>query len=126
MPSLSNLAVVWSDDKLSSLLLQIAFCTYYVMDDGETALGAGARAKPEYRGFGVIDQVKQASLRAAKTNFPQLKIRLGVAADSAYYDQYTKPNPKGVKIIYKRVSIPLTSLVMEVVRFSHQMGKRSK
>ena len=93
------------------------------MDNGETAVGTGARAKPEYRGLGITAQVKQASLRAARTNFPQLKIRLGVAADSAYYDQYTKPNPKGVKIIYKHVSIQLTSLVIKVVRFSPSDGK---
>ena len=112
--------------QLSFLLLQIAFYNFHVMDNGETAVGAGARAKPEYRGFGVIDQVKQASLRAARTNFPKLNTEVGVAADSVFYDQYTKLNPKGVKIIYKHVSIHLTSLVMKVVRFSHQMGKRSK
>ena len=91
--------------QLSFLLLQIAFYNFYVMDSGETAVGTGARAKAEYQGLGITAQVKQASLRAARTNFPQIKIEVGVAADSAFYDQYSKPNRKGVKIIYKRVSI---------------------
>ena len=69
------------------------------MDNGETAVGTGARAKPEYRGLGVTAQVKQASLRAARTNFPQIKFEVQVAPDSAFYDQYTKPNPKEVKIM---------------------------
>ena len=77
------------------------------MDNGETAVGTGARAKPEYRGLGVIDQVQQASLRAARTNFPQIKFEVRVAADSAFYDHSTKPTLKGWKIIYKRVSIHL-------------------
>ena len=87
------------------------------MDNGETAVVTGGRVKPEYRGLGITAQVKQASLRAARTNFPKLKIEVQVAADSAFYDQYTKPNTKGVKIIYKRVSINLTSLVMKVVNY---------
>ena len=103
--------------QLSFLLLQIVFCNFSVMDNGETAVGTGARAKPEYRGLRVTAQVKQASLRAARANFPQLKIEVRVAADSAFFDQYTKPNPKGWKIIYKRVSIHLTSLVMKVVKY---------
>ena len=77
----------------------------------------GARAKPEYRGVGITALVKQASLRAARTNFPQLKIEVQGAADSAFYDQFIKPNPKGWKIIYKRVGINLTSLVMKVVKY---------
>ena len=103
--------------QLSFILLQIAFCNFYVMDNGETAVGTGARAKHEYRGLGITAQVKQASLRAARTNFPQLKIEVQVAADSAFFKQYTKPNPKRWKIIYKRVSINLTSLVMKVVNY---------
>ena len=91
--------------QLSFLLLQIAFYNLYVMDSGETAVRTGARAKAEYRGLGVTAQVRQASLRAARSNFPQLKIEVQVATDSAFYDQFTKPNPKGVKIIYKHVSI---------------------
>ena len=70
-------------------------------------MGTGARAKPDYWGLGVIDQVQQASLRAARTNFPQIKFEVRVAADSSFFDQYTKPTPKGWKIIYKRVSIHL-------------------
>ena len=96
------------------------------MDDGEAAVATGAGANPDYRGLGITAQVKQASLRAARTNFPQLKTEVQVVADSAYYDQYTQPNPKGVKIIYKRVSIHFTSLVIKAVTFSHQMGKHSK
>ena len=96
------------------------------MDNGETAVGTGARAKPEYRGLGITAQVKQASLKAARTNFPKLKTEVGIAADSAFYDQYTKPNPKGVKIIYKRVSIHLTSLVMKALRFFPSDGKTLK
>ena len=96
------------------------------MDSGETAVGTGGRAKPEYRGFGVIDQVMQASLSVARTKFPQLKTGVLVAAESAFYDQYTKPNPKGVKIIYKRVSIDLTSLVMKALRFFPSDGKTLK
>ena len=99
--------------QLSFLLLQIVFCNYYVMDNGETAVGTGARAKPEYRGLGITAQVRQASLRAARTHFPQIKIVVQVSADSAFFDQYTKPNPKRWKIIYKHVSINLTSLVIK-------------
>ena len=65
----------------------------------------GARAKPEYRGLGITQQVGQASHRAARTNFPQLKIEVRVAADSAFHDQYTKPTQKGWEIMYKHVSI---------------------
>ena len=97
--------------QVSFLLGQIAFGSFSVMDSGETAVATGGRAKPEYRGLGITGQVRQASLRAARTNFPQLKIEVQVAADSAFYDQYTKPHPKGWKIIYKRVSIHLTSLL---------------
>ena len=93
------------------------------MDNGETAVPTGGRAKPEYRGLGITAKVKQASLRAARTNFPQIKIEVRVAADSPFYDQYMKPNPKGWKIIYKRVSIHLTLLVMKVVRFFPSDGK---
>ena len=94
------------------------------MDNGETAVGTGARAKPEYQGLGITTQVRQASLRAAWANFPQIKIEVRVAPDSAFYDQYTKPNPKGVKIIYKRVSINLTSLVVEVVKYFSSDARR--
>ena len=94
------------------------------MDSGETAVGTGARAKAEYRGLGITAQVKQASLRAARTKFPQLKIEVQVAADSAFYDRYTKPNSKGVKILFKRVSIHLTSLVMKVVKYFQPDAKR--
>ena len=87
------------------------------MDNGETAVGTGARAKPEYQGLGITAQVRQASLRAAWANFPQLKIFLGVATDSSFYDQYTKSNPKRVKIIYKHVSIHLASLLIKVVKY---------
>ena len=90
---------------LSYLLPQIAFSNCYVLDDGETAVGTGARAKPDYQGIGLIAKANQASLLAARTRFPQLKIEARVAMDSAFYDQYTKPNPKGVKIICKKVSI---------------------
>ena len=94
------------------------------MDNGETAVGTGARAKPEYQGLGITAQVRQASLRAARTNFPQLKIFLGVATDSSLYDQYTKSNSKTVKIIYKRVSIHLTSLLIKVVKYFRSDAKR--
>ena len=94
------------------------------MDNGETAVATGARAKPEYQGLGITAQVKQASLRAARTNFPQIKIEVQVAPDSVFYDQYTKPNPKGVKILFKRVSIHLTSLVMKVVKYFQPDAKR--
>ena len=103
--------------QLSCLLLQIAFYNLYVMDSGETAVRTGARAKPEYRGLGITAQVKQASLRAARTNFPKLKTEVQVAADSAFYDQFKRPNPKGVKIIYKHVSIHPTSLVIKLVKY---------
>ena len=94
------------------------------MDNGETAVGTGARAKPEYRGLGVTAQVKQTSLTGARSNFPQIKFEVQVAPDSAFYDQYTKPNPKEVKIIYKRVSINLTSLVVEVVKYFSSDARR--
>ena len=94
------------------------------MDNGETAVGTGARAKPKYQGLGITAQVRQASLRAARTNFPQLKIFLGVATDSSLYDQYTKSNSKTVKIIYKRVSIHLTSLLIKVVKYFRSDAKR--
>ena len=110
--------------QLSPLLLQIAFYNFYIMDNGETAVGTGARAKPEYQGLGITAQVRQASLRAAWANFPQLKIFLGVATDSSFYDQYTKSNPKRVKIIYKHVSIHLTSLLIKVVKYFRSDAKR--
>ena len=103
--------------QLSCLLLQIAFYNLYVMDSGETAVRTGARAKTEYRGLGITAQVKQASLRAARTNFSKLKTEVQVATDSAFYDQFKRPNPKRVMIIYKHVSIHPTSLVIKVVKY---------
>ena len=58
-----------------------------------------------YRGLGLMAKVIAASLEAAKINYPGIKTLSKTAVDSDFYDQYKEPNPKGVKITYKRVSI---------------------
>ena len=95
------------DLKQNSFILhdQVAFASYYVVDNGETAVATGLRSSLKYRNQGLVSKAKAVSLEAAMVKFPNLKYQVSAVRDSVFYDQYRCKNSKNICIANEKVRL---------------------